>query len=196
MKLSIFNLVVIISNCLYVSGFCQPYFMDSTYVWTESPYCFGFPQPMMRYTISNEDTLINGQPFFEVLESDTPSGNNFSSTGKFIRTDSSAKVFIYENEIEYQLYDFNAEIGDTVFVHPMYGTSVFVDQIDTIQLNSGQEVKRWRARCVQDPDSYDYIVEGIGMPLNPFYPGAPCQIDGCSSSLFCMFRNDSLLYQP
>lgn len=90
------------------------------------------------------------------------------------------------------LYDFTAEIGDTIDIVNMFcdaGQPVIIYDIDTVEF-FGIERKRW----LIDQDNMEYWVEGIGNLWGPFhtrvYDCVVCPV----SELLCYHEDDELLY--
>lgn len=96
------------------------------------------------------------------------------------------------------LYDFNAEVGDTVMIinmfcpDPDYPIPAVVSTIDTVEY-FGVERKRWALNVDYSP--YDYWIEGIGSSLGPLHSLYYLCIVCPTWDLLCYHKNDTLLYQ-
>ena len=94
---------------------------------------------------------------------------------------------------EVLLYDFNAQIGDTI-QHDIYFYSIVLD-IDSILIN-GKYRKRYEVDNNWLYHNPDFIVEGIGSLKNSLF-GHISDIPTCGTSYWehiCFTHNDSLIY--
>lgn len=179
----------------------QTGFLNHNYSWTEAFSCSGSQWiETHRYTIDSVSTVINGKDYYELLESETYSGENFEGTGKFIRADDSNRVYTYDGAHERILYDFNLMVGDTFETNNDYDCVIVVGEIDTITLENGEERQKWIFYDSGDdyhPEysfGYPFWIDGIGQQYGLFGNDHMCQIDGCGTYLLCMKYQDTLIY--
>ena len=153
----------------------QSYFqlLDSGKVWIEQVYSFGNPAGKSDFFL-NGDTIINNTAYkkiFQNIDDPWPPPPTYSAA---CREDTGNKrVYIVPSgdTIEYLLYDFSVNAGDTVSFYKTWGgeqQTRIIAVIDTIMIN-GNCVKRFKLNgCVLGIP--DYWIEGIGSEnglLNP-----------------------------
>jgi len=139
------------------------------------------------------DTIINEKIFKKILVSSDSTGQVWIYTNKCIREDS-GKVYIYSQNNEHILYDFNLIKGDTIKLLNMFGKSNdwVVDSVDSIEI-LGTFLKRITLKF----HDYltDYRIEGIGSTLGVVYSGN--FIYDYSTELLCaMQQNISIFNNP
>lgn len=156
-----------------------------------------------KYYITQEDTLIGGHIYHTVrykfiklpkvlnypyVTYDTIYTDAFLT--KFIREDpENKKVYILSGSLkETVLYDFSLNIGD----HMSENTSFMLTNIDSIDTSSGKH-KRFTFTNINGIQVYWY--EGIGNPADPFVSGSTLSNQYEYTQLFCMYQNDSTIYQ-
>lgn len=89
------------------------------------------------------------------------------------------QIYEVENGQRYLMYDFSKEPGEYWLV-PKYDDTIFVDEVDFVELTDGSYRKRLQTHPVNNPELHIYsIIEGIGMDksLFPFfilYGPPPC----------------------
>lgn len=195
MKKYLFILLLIVLQKFLFAQQYQP-FPDSNAVWSIA-ICGGGPpvQCWTYYYCLKGDTVINTFTYHKLNSSDstcttiTPIGGFRENNKKiYFLCFSDAPGFICYTQQEQILYDFNANIGDTVH----YGTSghFIVNAIDSIQLLNGQYRKRYcyfSATCTPDPIEPS-VIEGIGNTTQ-LLTG-----DWYYNRLLCFKQNDTLLY--
>lgn len=188
--------------CLHVQYIhSQTAFLNHDYTWTEAYTCFGSQwTESHRYTFDSVSTLLNGRDYYELLESETFSGDNFEGTGIYITADDSNRVYSYIGNVERLMYNFNLMVGDTFETHNDYDCDIIVGEIDTITLENGEERLKWILYNSGDdyhPEfsfGYPFWIEGIGHQYGLFGNDYMCQIDGCGTYLLCMNYRDTLIY--
>ena len=109
------------------------------------------------------DTIINTTLYKKLYLLDSLMGTTYQAG---LREDSiNKKVYINQGTNELLLYNFSANVGDTImFLHYGYGTRATVDFIDSIQLQDGNYRRLFHS--VVSPPALDtfgvYTIEGIG----------------------------------
>ena len=180
----------------------QGWFLDSSYVWTERIISSqtGNHSFTLRYTFDSSPTLINGNTYYEKLVSHTPSGNDWSSTNFFYRTDDSGRVYVSYFANENLVYDYNLEVNDSFYLPNGSDLYLVVDKIDSIQLENGEKRKHLALRCSFDEDplhgwGYSNWIEGLGGERGVYdIYFDECYFDGIVPITLCISRNDTLLY--
>jgi len=147
-----------------------------------------------------DDTVINNLNYKFIYRSSADSLNykKYKISADLIREDTNRRIYvIYKDQgildsIEYLLYDFNIEIGDTIYYNtPMNGDSLkyILKGIDTVQI-SGQNRRRYSF----DRDLHtgtDYWYEGIGsIPYGFLGP----HMEPFESGIFLGCYYDSIIY--
>lgn len=174
--------------------------VDTNKVWSVLNVVYGAPPNYdssynTKFIKFGLDTIINTLCYKEVLETYNVNLINWTSFG-YIREDTSKKVFfIYDNNGETLLYDFNANINDTIALtlNPpgFVLDSVVVDSIDSISL-SGEYRKRFFIRSL-NCNKTDIWIEGVGSFLGVIYSYTLCYVGG-STKFLCYYYNDTLQY--
>ena len=177
-------------------------FLDHRYYWTEAHVCSGSEwTETYRYTVDSIAIEFNGEAYYEVLRSPTPTGDNFTGTANYIRYDNSGRVFSYDGTNVKLEYDFNLTIGDTFKTHNEFDCEIIVGEIDTITLENGEQRRKW---ILYDSGSeylpeykagYPFWIEGIGHQWGVFGNSHMCQIDGCGNYTLCVNFDNVLIYQ-
>src|SRR5687767_11804251 len=135
----IYIIILLAANITAQNGF-----LDHRYYWTEAHVCSGSEwTETYRYTVDSIPIEYNGEEYYEVLRSPTPSGDNFEGTGAFIRSDDSSRVYSYDGTRVLLEYDFNLTEGDTFKTHNEHDCVMIVGDIDTVLLENGEERKKW-----------------------------------------------------
>ena len=169
------------------------------------------------------DTIINGETYKRVLESDNQTMDPSYRFG-FIREDTTKKVY-FRNNSDYEglLYDFGANIGDTILIVNTFSwnclddltavvDTIFYSNIITIinncpslpaqyntSLKDYSERKIIIVKKLDSEDQLDYWIEGIGSISGVLESGSHfmnCEI--CSwyitNYLLCHFENSVQVY--
>lgn len=92
---------------------------------------------------------------------------------------------------EYLIYDFNANIGDTLEIgEPTLNLSMIVVGIDSFELSSGAKRKRLKVESeLGNYPSPEYWIEGIGSFIFPFNPERAMLASNCETELSCYLFN-------
>jgi len=147
-----------------------------------------FPSYSVCYKFGN-DTTISSLNCTEVLYSlDTVS---WYSAGAYLHEDSiNQQVFLLTNDTIGLIYDYSADVGDTVYVYnPLYGLNTIplkVNSVDSVYFD-GDYHKTLRF------DNYFWI-EGIGdIEIGLLYSGSDA-VGSFVESLVCYYKDDNLAY--
>lgn len=111
-----------------------------------------------------------------------------------LREDPNKKVWIRRppQEMDYLLYDFTVEPGDSIlvgFVEPVY---TFVDSTSIVTINQVERKKYWFS-CKARPYYKETWIEGIGSDKGICWSGSAAVIGGWFR-LLCMSENQQLIY--
>lgn len=166
--------------------------VDSNKVW----YVFRSGMaPQFRETLIYKfsgDSTYEGKKYFVVYNTLDTTQFNWNPCG-LIREDSTRKIFYKESTSaqEELIYDFNAKIGDTLFIPPdLSNIPIVVYNIDTFELG-GVTRKRYEIFRIDSGD--DIWIEGIGSLLgilNSKWVGTT----GVYMTLLCYYENGELIY--
>lgn len=138
--------------------------------WTQATEIFdGWPDWRIQFNIRSigGDTLIDGIDYRIIKES------LFADKQTFVRQDG-GQIFRYYNNSDQIIYDFSAEVGDTLLI---FGTSGFIQyarelivvEKEAIPAQNGHSLMYMRLR---NPDGlYLHWLEGIGSLEHGLYPG-------------------------
>lgn len=151
------------------------------------------------YKIEGE-TIINGEVYKNVWRTYGRDTSHFFKTGTLIREDSLNRVFRKDEHFQEEqlLYDFNKEIGDTIFYFSDGGSfscDYLVIEIDTIELLNGQEKRKLLLESIDNRFENSFIVDGVGSSfgfLNPYEGG--CIFD-YNAVLMCMYEDGVQIFQ-
>jgi hypothetical protein len=132
------------------------------------------------------DTIINLKNYKKIWRA---YGDSIFFPYGSIREDTAGKIFRIDglDTAEYLLYDFNVQVGDTIFLHDDFGslTTAIVDSIDTEFIaNKNRKViytSFWNGNFT------DYWIEGIGSMMGVLYPGNVVMDFG--SQLLCYWKD-------
>ena len=137
-----FRLIIFFIALIFTSsGFAQNYsyhsVIDTNLVW-QSAYKAGHDVNWTkRLSFEKKDTLLNNETY-HILNRTYSSVGTDHTLSYFVREDRSKKVFLYQEGIEYLLYDFNALVGDTVWRLGSVSNSLkvfyYVSKIDSIEI--------------------------------------------------------------
>lgn len=164
----------------------------------QSAYCWaGVPGPVgQSYSIFvANDTLIGAETYHKLyipyLKFDSTDCTSPSVTLNIykgcIREDTIAKKVYYVEptlSIEKLLYDFNLQVGDTIFGKLETTPKDTVISIDSVQTSGagGGWVKRWLINSCYNI----YIIEGVGSTYGLIKPSPGCGPDAGETDLICM----------
>ena len=137
------------------------------------------------------DSTWDGKKYMKVYMTTDSSLVKWDVHG-LIREDSTHKVFYKspDKEQEELMYDFNAKIGDSLFIPPNFvDDPILVCSIDTVELG-GVKRKRYKlARQFCSDQPQDLWIEGIGSLLGILNSNRVGAI-GVYISLLCFYEND------
>lgn len=200
---------VIFSSAFFVRSQTYHSFPDSNAIWnTVGDNVFTNAQYEFRFGLSG-DTVINSISYSKVYRLfDTTLINPNSSYFGAIREDFDRKVyFLKPGYAETLLYDFSAQIGDTIWYQiggacagdtfafwPQTPHYLVVSDIDSILLENNEYRKKWNLNGEFMADSW---VEGIGSIswfglFNPFISDIALSGDGYSFA--CFRQNYETIY--
>ncbi len=140
-------------------------FPDTSASWTVETSYYDFPNwyyDHVRYFVCG-DTLINGYKYYSISNLSNPSDTICSNLPVY-RIDSLKVYFWVDDSTEVLKYDFGMQIGDSILVDN--GTYGFLSQIDTVTINTGQEVTRYLITGNAIDSIYWFY--GIGGEYGPF----------------------------
>ncbi|MCD6201258.1 MAG: T9SS type A sorting domain-containing protein [Bacteroidales bacterium] len=141
------------------------------------------------------DSTWDGKKYMKVYMTTDSSLVKWDVHG-LIREDSTHKVFYKspDKEQEELMYDFNAKIGDSLFIPPNFvDDPILVCSIDTVELG-GVKRKRYKlARQFCSDQPQDLWIEGIGSLLGILNSNRVGAI-GVYISLLCFYENAELIY--
>lgn len=143
------------------------------------------------YIKFNGDTTVDSYTYKKIYYSENPEQTNWTYHG--LVRENNGRVYSKQTGLEYLLYDFNVNIGDTVQI---YNSDLIVAQVDTV--NFADEYRK-RILLHYDNDQFDSLhceswFEGIGSLCGVIYPGEYGLIGG-PRRLICYTENDILIYQ-
>ena len=141
------------------------------------------------------DTLINTKIYKKIF-SDLGTPNQ--QLNYLIREDSDKKVFLAEGLSERLIYDFGAEVGDTII--SSYNDTIFamIESVDSIMLLDGSMRKRQKVVSINFLNVLgdEYWIEGIGGGLTAFRDIFELSIIDGDTRLNCFSNNSELLFGP
>jgi hypothetical protein len=148
------------------------------------------------FKFANTDTLINSEPYRKILKSDDPLESTWEYTGYMVREEQDTrKVYLRsETNVEGLIYDFGAEVGETIEIYNVvneFNVSMEVLSIDYVELE-GQT----RQRMTLQPDAWPFQevwIEGIGA-LNQGLHFVGIYLTGTNYLLLCQKYNNEVMY--
>lgn len=182
--------LLILSLLSFMISYGQQYerIVDTTKLWS-TLYQSALPYTIFKtnYSKFSGDTVIGSDHFMKIYQSTDSLQLNYVETA-YIREDSTHKVY-YRNlqgTHTYLIYDFNAEVGDTITIwgHP----SMIVDTVDSVYIGNA-----FRKRIHFSYWGGESWIEGIGSMrgvLGGWWVGAI----GGGEQLLCYFENNILKY--
>lgn len=175
-------------------------FLSTKNLWsviTMNSYMNSYSESTQRIKIGT-DTIINDLLYKKVWRNYTENDESKWYCNSFIRDDN-GKVFYLEPDYkEYQLYDFNSEVGDTFTTFSSLHTQSKVT-IDSIFYSHdfGDSVKTWKVglsnRYSGEENFESYWYEGIGSEFGLLFTGEI--VLHSSKYLLCFSYDDSLIYR-
>ena len=150
------------------------------------------------------DTMIESKSYLKVLETTDSMESSWKLTG-FVRETANKKVFFRNmNNEEGLLYDFSAEVGDTIYYNNyflVYQDSLIVDSIKTVEI-CGKIRNMFYLHFISSeshPNDYGFgqetCMEGIGSAFGPFKLGII--YSGWAGSIFnllCIYDGENMVY--
>ena len=195
-------LLMVIVNTKVFAQISHP-FPTSNAMWSEfyQPPYFANPVPQI-YAVFEEDTIINDYSYLKLfLLSDTMDVLNRRKYVGALRSNEESKVFFVPKILDEELllYDFNVEIGDTIFSDPVSGHSCFTNPLVVVYIDSIEMVDHFRRRIYFEPypDYPNYCtpwIEGIGSMRGLLFPSGYIPTNGIWGELVCFFEEDNLVY--
>lgn len=184
-----------------LSGEFKPVFVTEENMWHEATCCVdsmiicGLTRFIFRDTVQRDDKV-----YYKLYQAFPPNYDDLQFTEALYREDSTGKVyrlglFPDEYDEEHLIYDFGADVGDTVIIGNEY-TSLVVTNIDSIALNSSAKRKRMELKTIGNfGNKTVFWIEGIGdtswSALNPFI----VTVAGCYINLACYHYQGILEYE-
>lgn len=147
-----------------------------------------------------EEFIIEEETYLKVFESEDSLQENWGWVG-FIREDTVNNLVYFANGFDDVglIYDFNLEVGDSVFINNYYMdfTSVLVCESNDSVILNGSFKNRYRFSAVY-PDRNDIIevwIEGVGSMFGVLNSGlGGTLITGGTRKLLCCSQNDTVIY--
>jgi hypothetical protein len=210
--------LILIAGCMQtVSLFSQEYeyvpFPKSNAVWSEM-YDFGEiypecpPPAYERFTLTEEDTIINGKTYTKLyMFFDAVFNKNNAICVGGIREDENKRIFfkgtaihpnkpnqgIFINFEEVLLYDFSVNVGDTITYENgnFYGDEMIVESVDMIEIGNSYRKKIRFAKHLRHIEWIEGIgsLEGLLFTAEAIATGHQPQ-----NTLICFQQNDETLY--
>lgn len=156
----------------------------------------GFP-PYDHYTTLvhwiSDDTLVEGVRYTKVLE--TRNGEGTPRLAALLREEN-GKVWKRESSTDLLLYDFTAQVGDTVRFGD-FAESFVVDSISFEQIGGVDRKKIWfglEYDITGEPYAIETWTEGIGSDMGLLFSGWFYATGGYYQAL-CFHQNGELLWQ-
>lgn len=175
---------------LWIHAEYHPFAGKGAMWYSKTSYINGFNTEHTNTFILSDTVEYNNKKYLNV------NGGNAALREDF----NNRKIYCYKDGQEVLLYDFNLNIGDTIYYYKdliNLGFYKVVDSIGTITLNSGGDRKIWYLTTyTTDAQSEDIWIEGIGSViksgvLSPLFPYI--RTDG-SSEYFGCFKYNDILY--
>lgn len=183
------------SHFLIITSVWSQQFTDFNNEWHTISRGFGGTS---RSIIRPFDTVVVNDTLYTIFSATDvdDSTDVYINNDRLIRDDTDGKVWVRNNNIEHLLYDFNADIGDTLF--QTKACPYVVLTIDSIQLNTGALRKRVGLGPTHSADEIEverYWIEGIGNNVfGPLVPVSEDCIAGPFGTLSCYFYADEYAY--
>lgn len=156
-------------------------------------YTFGYDHTI-RYTFSEDSTLIEGKYYHELLKTNLSTGPIDVRTDNYYRQEG-GKVWamVFAGTTTFLLYVFSLEVGDT-FVNRESGDYIITVK-DTIFFRDGSERKHFILEQVSYPDCDIEWYEGMGSLVGFMNDLHTCGVDAArKGDLLCFKYDGKLLY--
>ena len=193
-KILVLIVLVLLSNI----GNCQEYetIVDTTKQWSVVSYSFiynPYPHEDRRTAETTTyrfrgDTLINDYHFSFLEECHDSLFQEWQRSKFMMRDDSADRVYVHDYNQEKLLYDYNVEVGDTIWIP--YSDSSCMEIVDSV----GTKIIAGKIRRVVYWWGQVLYAKGFGTyegPLGLFYH---CIVGDCGMYISCFYQNDTLLY--
>ena len=177
--------------------------MDTNKLWStvdDRDYLFsgGIDSRISYYTKFEDDTLINGYNYKKIFNSMDVNLLIWDHVG-YLREDTSKKIFARDmTGNEGLIYDFDVNIGDTIYFNNPFFTYAILDSliiVDTIYQINYAGALRNAIDVRRDIGGQETWVEGVGNTIGILEGGyGLLSYTGWSVRLLCFFENDTLLY--
>jgi hypothetical protein len=177
MKKSLLFIAVLFS-CVSKAQNYIPLPLDTNHYWSEYFTGWQGPQTLFSsvYKYKIKDTLINSMNYKRLInEGYSPSNGACYSCGALLRQDSTQKkVYVLMSGQEYFLYNFSKNIGDTLKVCDISGTSPIVvtrtlTAVDSTILFDNKYHRRYHYFAGSFTGA-QYVIEGVGGENGLLYP--------------------------
>jgi len=157
--------------------------------------CMNFGGCKTQTFIIMGDTIIEQLEYKKLYATYDTTLNTWSNYGAMREIENQVFFYLYANETEEMLYDFNLAVGDTFnTIHNSIGCSgcpieLVVTSIDTVTLENGEQKQRFN---FADGEQW---ISGIGSLYGLVYVGVYQCIMDMYYDLSCCHENDELIYQ-
>ncbi len=180
--------------------YCQPVLVDSSkeQLWYICKVGIVGPNDTTIGCISEvlkkEDTeILNGKNYFKIMRTEESSLASWEEIGHVREEDNRVYYMPSYDTIEFLLYDFTLNIGDTIkLVNTIYADTnnreYIVTDIDSIDLTSGK-----KKRITLDSEDPEIWIEGMGSLRGLIY--SALLIIGGYRELVCYYENENKIYQ-
>ncbi len=173
------------SNAMWSEYYQPPYHISPT------------PIPIIN-ALFEEDTIINDLTYSKLYQlSDTVDVLNNRKYVGGIRCDTASKVYFLPDYVsdEFLIYDFDVEVGDSIYSKPVdyigwfYPNPLVVTLIDTIEMLNQCRKRIHFQRYCDTP-----WIEGIGSLRGLLFKSGYIPSNGIWGELICFFDNGNLIY--
>ena len=150
-----------------------------------------------RYQLSEDSFYIEDRYYLQLLRSDSESGDDFYSTGMYMR-ERSHFVYLRRDNEDLALYDFDMGIGGRIksWIYERFEASHELVERDSVFLENGEYVRREKLRCSidQDAEEYGYYhwIQGVGDTKGLLAIEDAC-IEDRESHLLCVYDKNGIL---
>lgn len=206
LKPAILKILILFYCTLWISDsitFGQNFVSDKKkfYVLRSSAYPNVGPLETFIYKFSG-DTLINDIDYLKVFKTSDSLEIAWTIYGFIRETEDQEVYFRNLNNAEGLLYDFSAEINDTIYLintsefKVLDTIAIFVSDIDSIEINGNYKKKYiLKTNIIGCEEGTEIWIEDIGNTAGPFINGALLAgLSGVMHSLLCVYNNQELIY--
>lgn len=165
----------------YVSfSFSQSFkFVDFKNRWKVDWYQSAIPFPEERIYFFNGDSVLVGNKYFQQMVYTSKFSPEPKLSDYEFRQEGSKLYSTYLSNEPYLIFDFDAEVGDTIFskYDEFSSFDKIIEEVDTLTLNNGDKVKRYKVSCLEDGNENTLTwIEGIGDVILLFQPEVQCSL--------------------